>query len=122
MMDANVTEAITGVIVAIGGLLSAIITYVVVPWIRAKTTREQRELAYGIVLSAVGYAEQTGLIDDLNGEQKKERAKGWIERRFKKLGITFDDDEVEGWIEDALTHLGGALGELVVEDEYETGG
>lgn len=113
-------DAIAQIAAGLVALLGAIITGVIVPWIRTKTTREQRELAYGIVISAVGYAEQTGLLDGLTGTQKKERAKDWIHRRFQKLGIAFDDDEVEGWIEDVVDQLGTAVGDLFEVKVEET--
>src|SRR5690625_7910294 len=85
-MDIEWSEAIAGLVRAIGGVASVIITKVIVPFIRAKTTREQRALAYGIVQAAVGYAEQTGLVEALDGPGKKRRAREWALTQFSAIG------------------------------------
>lgn len=121
MEDVTITEAVVSVVGAVGVLLSAIITGVIVPFIRSKTTHEQRDLAYGIVTSAVGMMEQIGKAQGWEGagKVKKERATSWIKRRFKKLGIEFEEDEVNGWIEDAVDKLGASLEDLMALEEAE---
>ena len=115
----ELTEAVVSVVVAIAGLLSVIVTGVIVPFIRAKTTREQRALAYGIVEAAVGYAEQTGLVEALDGPGKKRRAREWALTQFSAIGIDLDDRTIDGWIEDAVNKLGASLEELMTLEEAE---
>ena len=116
-MEAGLTEAIGGVVAALVALANAIIYYVVVPFVKARTSREQRELAYGIVKSAVGYAEHLGKVHGFDGASKKRRAVDWIKDEFLHEGIAFDEKEVDGWIEDVLQGLSYAVVELVPEDE-----
>lgn len=120
-MDVTMSEAIGGVIIALLLLVNTLIYRVAIPfvreqlmpWVRARTTRDERELAYGIVASAVGMAENLGYVHGLSGADKHDKAVGWIKRRFKRLGIEFDEDEVTGWIEDVVFHLEDGLAELI---------
>lgn len=116
-MDANVLEAVVTVVVAIAGLLGAVITYVVVPLIRTHTTQKQRETAYGIVEAAVGMAEQLGRIHGWNGNEKYIEARTWSIRQLNDAGFELDDATINGWIEDAVSHLESFV-DLTMEPEH----
>jgi hypothetical protein len=117
-MDFELSDALLSLMTAVVILIAAIIRQVLVPLIKTKTTREQRQLAYGIVEVAVGSAEKRGRVDGLDGKRKRERAERWIERRFDQLGIAYDEDEVRGWIEDAVYHLDDALTTIIDTREF----
>ena len=105
-MDISLNEAISGVVVALLALANALIYQVAVPYVKSRTTKEERANAYGVVQSAVKAAEHLGIIDErLDGAAQKRHAVSWITREFKKIGIEYDREEVDGWIEDALYDL-----------------
>lgn len=81
-MNINLTE----IIVALIGLLGLIITGVLVPYIRSKTTAEQRENIYTIVLLAVQAAEQI-FFKPGEGEKKKQFVIDYLSSRGIKLTI-----------------------------------
>jgi len=112
-MDVAMSDTILGLLMALVVLVTAVIRQMLIPYVKAKTTREQRELAYGIVVSAVGMAEQAGLVSGLDSEEKRLRALGWIMKRFHQLDIEVDPDEVDGWIENAVLHLEDSFSTIV---------
>lgn len=97
---------ITKVIVALIGLLSVIVTYVVVPLIKAKkTTEEVSQLAEKTALitkwivTAVNAAEIFFKAAG-SGEEKNSYVLDFIEKKCEELGITFDIDAVKAEIEE----------------------
>ena len=64
----NMTIDLTQIIVALLGLLSAIITYRLVPWLKANTTEKQQALIKTAVQTAVYAAEQ--IYGAGHGEEK----------------------------------------------------
>jgi len=80
-------------------LISAIITGVVIPWLRTKTTAAQREQIAAWVKIAVTAAEQLGSTGVV--KQKKEYVKTWL----REHGINPDTDEIDAMIEAAVFEL-----------------
>lgn len=72
----NITIDITQIVVAFIGLLSALITYRLVPYIKAKTTVQQQAFIKAAVQTAVFAAEQ--LYGAGEGEKKFDYAIQWL--------------------------------------------
>ena len=90
---------LTPIFQAIICLLAAIVTYKVIPWIKAKTTNAQQEklaVAYKIAVLA---AEQ--LYGAGHGTDKYKEAKTIIERS----GFTFDENLLEATVYEQLTQF-----------------
>ena len=94
----------TQVVVAVIGLLSVIVTSVVVPLIKSKLTNSQWESICNYAYAGVQAAEI--LIGAGNGQAKFEKAKKYIEAQCKKHGIEIDADTVQIAIENAWKALG----------------
>lgn len=100
-MDIDITQ----IIVALIGLLSVIITSVVVPLIRSKLTNSQWESIKNYALAGVQAAE---IIFNAQGkgEEKLEWVSKYIEEQCKAHGIEIDMDTVRVAIENAWKDLG----------------
>lgn len=85
---------ITSIIEAVIGLLSAIITAVLIPWIRANTTAKRQEELRTWVSIAVTAAEQI-YHGSGRGQEKKEHVLLWLSEH----GITIDDAALDALIE-----------------------
>lgn len=101
---------ITPVIEAVFALIGAVITAVVVPYIRSKTTAQQQEQISGWVRTAVSAAEQIHTGPG-RGEEKKAYVLGWLNEH----GVTVDESKLDALIEAAVydLHNGILLGEAV---------
>lgn len=93
------TFDITQIILAIIALAGTIVTGVLVPWIKAKTTQSQQEQLAQWVKIAVAAAEQ--MFKSGNGAEKKQYVINWLHER----GIVFDSDMVDAAIEAAVYEL-----------------
>lgn len=93
-------------------ILGAIITYLIVPIIKQKTTKEQRENIYNLVKIAVQAAEQmhdAGLIK----VPKKEYVINFL--TSKGINITIQEQELDVLIEAAVYELNKAQEKLITE-------
>lgn len=81
-MNINLTE----IIVAVIGLLGVIITGVLIPYLRSKTTAEQRNNIYTVVSLAVQAAEQI-FFKPGEGEKKKQFVIDYLYSRGIKLTL-----------------------------------
>lgn len=81
-------------------LVSILIAYRLIPYIREKTTKEQRENIYFYVKLAVSAAEQ---IYDYNhaGEDKKQ----YVLEYINKLGLKITEEDLNVMIEAAVKEL-----------------
>ena len=79
----------TQIFLAVIGLAGAILTGVIIPYIRVKTTKEQREAAYIVIQSAVWAADQLLKNVDPSGHRRNEYVMEYIESL--KLGLTEAD-------------------------------
>lgn len=91
---------ITPIIEAVAALIGVIITCVLIPYIKSKTTTEQQKEINAWVKIAVSAAEQL-FIGSGRGEEKKAYVIAWLKER----GITVDEAELDALIEAAVYEL-----------------
>lgn len=91
---------ITPIVEALVGLAVAVITYLLIPYIKSHTTAKQQEQLTAWVKVAVTAAEQiyTGAG---KGAEKKAYVLDWLEQR----NITVDTDKLDAMIESAVYTL-----------------
>lgn len=94
---------ITQIVIALIGLMSAVITSVIVPLIKAKTSANHQMIIASISRTAVLAAQQLYAADE--GQQKKEYAKNYVAELLKKHGVTLSDGEVGAAVEAALKEI-----------------
>jgi len=100
------TIDVTQIAVALIGTLTAVLTVVVIPWIRTKIGAQRWEQLMRIALVAVHAAEQlacAGLLDE--GMKKLDYAMARVKEALAKQGITFDDAIIRAAIEAAVLAL-----------------
>ena len=102
-MPVNPTD-VTQIIVAAFGLLTAILTAFVVPYMKAKTTREKWENAMYWVKLAVEGAEKIYKDKGL-GKLKKQ----YVEQFLKEHNIKLDEEQVDVAIEAAVLQMQNAM-------------
>lgn len=93
-------EGMVKIILALIGLLGTVITTVLVPYLRSKTTKEQREDIYFLVTLAVQAAEQI-YFKPGQGEEKKEYVINYLYSRGIKLTV----EDLDMFIEAAVLEL-----------------
>ena len=98
----NMNIDLTQIIVAFIGLLSAIITYRLVPWIKANTNEKQQAMIKAAVQTAVFAAEQ--IYGAGEGEKKFEYAIQWL----KEQGYDVDKNDIEAAVYE-LIHGAGVV-------------
>ena len=91
---------ITPIIEAVAALIGVIITCVLIPYIKSKTTTEQQKEINAWVKIAVSAAEQL-FTGSGRGEEKKAYVIAWLKER----GITVDEAELDALIESAVYEL-----------------
>lgn len=94
------TIDITAIINAAIALIAAVVTAFVVPWIKSKTTAQQREDLIAWVKIAVAAAEQI-YKGDKRGAEKKQYVLDFLEDN----GFSVDNDSVNAAIEAAVKQL-----------------
>lgn len=105
---------ITQIVVAVIGLLSVIVTSVVVPLLKKKLGAEKVSEIQKWVEIAVHAAEQI-FSDTGMGKQKKEYVKEFL----KEKGFDVDDQAIENAIEAAVYDMNTAFGSVILEDAIE---
>lgn len=95
---------ITLIIEAAVALVAAIITCVLIPFIRSKTTAQQREEINGWIKIAVKAAEQT-IKGSGKGDEKKKYVLLWLEQH----DIYLEEDRIDAMIEAAVFELHNEL-------------
>lgn len=96
----TVFNALTAIIEALFMLAGAIITCVLVPYIKSKTTAEQQKEINAWVKIAVTAAEQI-YAGQGRGEEKKAYVLNWLRER----GVTVDAEKLDALIEAAVYDL-----------------
>lgn len=91
---------ITPIIEALAALIGVIITCVLIPFIKSKTTASQQAEINAWVKIAVSAAEQISKGSG-RGEEKKQYVLAWLKER----GITVDEAELDALIEAAVYEL-----------------
>lgn len=87
---------LTPILQALIALIAALITYRLVPWIKARTTELQRDNLEAVIRIAVFAAEQ--LYGSGHGSEKLDYATQWLEEH----GYTVDRAQIEATVYDYL--------------------
>lgn len=90
---------LTPIIQAIIALLAAVVTYKLIPWIKAKTTNEQQALLSATVKTLVFAAEQ--LYGAGNGDEKLD----YVVKQLETKGFTADRAVIEAAVKENLEAL-----------------
>ncbi len=96
----NVTIDLTQIIIALLGLLSALITYKLIPWIKANTTSKQQAIIRTAIQTAVFAAEQ--IYGTGNGEKKFQYVVDWLAEK----GYEVDKAEIEAAVYEFMNNSG----------------
>ena len=91
---------LTGISVAMLSLLAAWVTTRVIPWIKARTTAEQRRVAQALVKTAVYAAEQLYKGDGRGAEKRQ-----YVMERLEAVGLKWDAQTIMDMIEEAALEL-----------------
>lgn len=95
---------ITSIIESVIALLAVVITSVVIPYIKAKTTAQQQKEVFAWVRIAVAAAEQ--IYKGIGrGEEKKNYVLYWL----KKHGLTVDAKQLDTMIEAAVFDISNSF-------------
>lgn len=92
---------LTTIINAIIALLAAVVTYRVIPWIKAKTTNEQQAYIRALVKAGVYAAEQIYKTEGM-GRKKLEYVKTWMQAH----GYDIDVTEIEAAVSEYINRPG----------------
>lgn len=92
---------LTPVIQAVIALLAALVTYKLVPWIKARTTAEQQALLSATVRTLVYAAEQ--MYGAGNGAAKLD----YVVTQLEERGFEVDRDEIEAAILEMTARITG---------------
>jgi len=91
---------LTGIAVAVLSLLATWITTRAIPWIKARTTAEQRRVAQGLVKTAVYAAEQL-----YQGHGRGAEKLQYVMGRLESAGLKWDVQSIMDMIEEAALEL-----------------
>ena len=97
---------LTQIVVALIGLLSAFITYRLIPWIKANTDAKQQALIKAAVQTAVFAAEQ--IYGAGEGEKKFEYVVNWLKEQGYDVGKT----DIEAAVYELLNQAGIIVGNV----------
>lgn len=101
---------ITPIVEAVVALIGVIITCIVIPYVRSKTTAQQREELNAWIKIAVAAAEQI-YQGAGRGEEKKQYVLAWLEDH----NVTVDEDRIDALIEAAVYELTKDPGVLPID-------
>lgn len=101
---------ITPIVEAVVALIGVVITCIVIPYVRSKTTAQQREELNAWIKIAVAAAEQL-YQGSGRGEEKKQYVLEWLEDH----NITVDEDRIDALIEAAVYELTKDPGVLPID-------
>ena len=99
----------TQIILALIGLIGAILTAVVIPYIRSKTTKQQRENIYTIIQSAVWAADQMFKASDPSGGIRNT----WVMNTLKEMNLEISRKDLVRLVEEAVQELNLAQKEFI---------
>lgn len=100
---------ITPIIEAVFALIGVVITVIVIPYIKSKTTAAEQQEINAWVKIAVAAAEQI-YKGSGRGDEKKQYVLNWL----KEHGITVDEQAIDAMIEAAVYELNNGI--IPVED------
>ena len=101
---------ITPIVEAVVALIGVVITCIVIPYVRSKTTAQQREELNAWIKIAVAAAEQI-YQGAGRGEEKKQYVLDWVEDH----NVTVDEDRIDALIEAAVYELTKDPGVLPID-------
>ena len=93
---------LTGVMQAVLALFAALVTYKLIPWIKARTTAEQQALLTATVKTLVYAAEQ------LYGAGKGAEKLAWVEQELINRGFTIDTAAIEAMVKEMSATIASA--------------
>lgn len=108
------TIDITPIIEAVIALAGVVVSCVLIPYIKSKTTTEQQKEINAWVKIAVSAAEQI-YVGSGRGEEKKAYVIQWL----RDHGITVDESKLNALIESAVYELTNGEGLIIVEGATE---
>ena len=89
---------ITKILIAVLDLLAVLVTYKLIPWIKANTTAKQQENIEAMIRVATFAAEQ--LYGANSGPEKLKYVENWLSAR----GITVDRAQIEAVVHTYFAH------------------
>ena len=101
----------TQIFIALISLAGAILTGVVIPYIRAKTTKQQRDNIYTVIQSAVWAADQMFKASDPTGELRLR----WVMNQLEELNLNVTESDLVLMVEQAVKELNIAEKEFIKE-------
>lgn len=98
---------ITKIVVALLGVICAIITTFVIPWLNTKLKNEKVKAAVDIAYQVVQAAQELQITGELEqiGLTKADYAWGEAKKALTEKNISIDDDELKAYIKSAVTEL-----------------
>ena len=99
----------TQIILALISLIGAILTAVVIPYIRSKTTKQQRDNIYTVIQSAVWAADQMFKANDPTGAMRLR----WVMNQLEELNLNVTESDLVVMIEQAVKELNIAEKEFI---------
>lgn len=90
---------LTDIIQAAIALIVALITYKVIPWIKAKTTESQQAILMATVRTLVYAAEQ------LYGAGKGEEKLAYVKQKLEEKGFDVDIDAIEAAVKEITIEI-----------------
>lgn len=108
------TIDITPIIEAVIALAGVIVSCILIPYIKSKTTTEQQKEINAWVKIAVAAAEQI-YVGSGRGEEKKAYVINWL----REHGVTVDEAKLDALIEAAVYELTNGEGLIIVEEKVE---
>lgn len=108
------TFDITPIIEAVIALAGVVVSCVLIPYIKSKTTAEQQKEINAWVKIAVSAAEQI-----YKGSGRGEEKKAYVIQWLRDRGITVDEAKLDALIEAAVYELTNGEGLIIVEGATE---
>lgn len=90
---------LTPIFQAVIALLASLVTYKLIPWIRARTTNEQQAAITATVRTLVFAAEQ--IYGAGNGDAKLD----YVVKKLEERGYNVDRDQIEAAVKENLNHI-----------------
>lgn len=95
---------ITPIVEALFALIATVISVILIPYIRSKTTEKQQQTINGWIRIAVAAAEQI-----FNGEGRGEEKKQYVLGFLSDKGFKLDENSLDAMIEAAVLELNSGL-------------
>lgn len=105
------TIDLTAIIQAIIALLAAIVTYRVIPWIKARTTESQQAIIRAAIKTAVCAAEQ------FYGAGKGSEKLKWVQDELASKGYSVDVQQIEAAVGELNWLSGQNLAEASTQED-----